>query len=137
MAKNAYYFQHDYDPTGDPKIQALVGEYGATGYGIYWRLIEMLHAEDTNMMPKKKYVYLALSKQMLTDVILVEQIISDCINEFELFQSDESHFWSNRVFVNVKRREELREKRIEAGRKGGKGKKSDDPEEGTEPEANA
>ena len=124
MARNAFYFQHDYDPTGDPKIQALVGEYGAVGYGIYWRVVEMLHSDATHMLPKKKYVYTALAKQMLVDVASVEKIIEDCVLEFELFQSDDGHIWSNRVFLNVKKRQELQEKRVEAGKKSAKSRKS-------------
>ena len=41
--KETFYFQHDYEPTSDPKMQALVGEYGAAGYGVSWSIIEMLH----------------------------------------------------------------------------------------------
>ena len=124
MARSTFYFQHDYDPTGDPKIQALVGEYGAVGYGIYWRIVEMLHSDDTHMMPNKRYIYTAIAKQMLTDVATVEKIVGDCITEFELFQTDDSHFWSNRVFINVQRREDLKQKRAEAGRKGAEQRKN-------------
>ena len=39
MAKDAFYFPHDYEATNDPKLQALVGEFGAAGYGIYSKIL--------------------------------------------------------------------------------------------------
>ena len=63
MTKESYYFPHDYEPTGDPKIQALIGEYGATGYGIFWRVVEMLHSNAEHKLPFKNYIFLAIAKQ--------------------------------------------------------------------------
>jgi len=37
--KKTFYFSHDFEPTSDPKIQALISEYGGLGYGIWWRII--------------------------------------------------------------------------------------------------
>lgn len=64
MAKETYYFSHDYDPTGDPKMQAMIGNYGGMGYGIFWRIVEMLHADDNHRLPLKKYIFQAIAKQM-------------------------------------------------------------------------
>jgi len=57
--KESYYFSHDYEPTSDPKIAALLGEFGAVGYGIFWRIVEMLHSSKDHQIPKKKYIYSA------------------------------------------------------------------------------
>lgn len=115
--KESYYFQHDYEPTSDPKIQALIGRYGAVGYGLYWRIVEMLHTEEKHFLPKKKYIFLALAQQMLTSVEQIEQIVNDCCNLFELFEYDESNFWSKRVFNNLEKRSNISEKRSLAGKK--------------------
>ena len=114
--KDTYYFSHDYNPTSDPKIQALIGEHGAVGYGLYWRIVEMLHEEETHKLPCKKYIYLALAKQMSTSVEQVEIIVKCCIELCELLVSDNDFFWSERVMRNINKRTELSNKRSKAGK---------------------
>ena len=116
IKKDVYYFPHDYNPTSDPKMLAFVGEYGAIGYGIYWRIVEMLHESQEHTLPMKKYIYSALAKQMLTDVEHVLNIVESCINDYELFSSDDEYFWCNRVLRNVEKRIELIDKKIKAGK---------------------
>jgi len=117
-AKDTYYFPHDYEPTSDPKIQALIGEFGASGYGIFWRIIEMLHSEQNHKLPFKKYVFLAIAKQMLTSAEQIQAIIDYCIEPCELFDKDMDYFWSNRVLTNINERAKLSEIRRIAGRAG-------------------
>ena len=119
MAKEAYYFSHDYDPTGDPKMGAMLGEYGGMGYGCFWRIVEMLHSDETHRLPLKKYIFIAIAKQMLTSSEIIENFIKKCIEDYELLQSDGQIFWSNRVDRNLGKRAEISEKRANAGRKGG------------------
>lgn len=114
--KDTYYFSHDYNPTSDPKVQALIGEYGAIGYGIYWRIVEMLHEDELHKLQCKKFIYIALAKQMLTSVEQVESIIKNCIDIYELFKSDNDFFWSERVMRNINKRTELSNKRSKAGK---------------------
>ena len=114
--KDTYYFQHDYNPTSDPKVQALIGEHGAVGYGIYWRIVEMLHEDELHKLQCKKFIYIALAKQMLTSVEQVEAIIKSCIEIYELFKSDDDFFWSERVMRNINKRAELSNKRSKAGK---------------------
>jgi len=116
--KESYYFPHDYDPTGDPKIQALIGEYGAVGYGIFWRIVEMLHSDTDHKLPLKQYIFIAIAKQMLTSAEQTEAIIKYCINVSELFSTDELYFWSNRVNSNFDKRAEISIKRSIAGKAG-------------------
>ena len=113
--KDVYYFPHDYNPTSDPKMLAFVGEYGAVGYGIYWRIIEMLHECSEHYLPLKKYIYSAIAKQMLTDVEYVLKIVESCINDYELFESDNNNFWCNRVNRNVEKMVELIGKKKKGG----------------------
>ena len=118
MKKETFYFSHDYEPTSDPKIQALIGEFGASGYGIYWRIIEMLHSNTEHKLPLKEYLFLAIAKQMLTSAEQTQAIINYCILPCELFVSDNDFFWSNRVNNNFLLRLQLSEKRSVAGRAG-------------------
>jgi hypothetical protein len=131
MKKDTYWFPHDFDPTGDPKMQALLGEYGGVGYGAYWRIIEMLHADSKHRLPLKPYIYLAIAKQMTANVkqsktklnngtILPEYIksfIHDCIHTFELFKGDEHNFWVERVDRNLDKRKVISEERAKAGKR--------------------
>ena len=47
MAKETFYFQHDYSARNDERILELRAEFGWEGYGIYWAILESI-AENTN-----------------------------------------------------------------------------------------
>lgn len=117
--KDTYWFKHDLEPTSDPKIQALISVYGAVGYGLYWRIVEMLHSDNNHCIPLKKYIYIAIAKQMLQTVDFIEKFIPDCVSDFELFYIDNEQLMCKRVFKNIEKRQQIKEKRREAGRKGG------------------
>lgn len=117
MAKDTFFFRHDYEPTTDPKIQAMLSEHGATGYGLFWRITEMLHSEALHKIPKKKYFYMAIAKQLDADVQHVEAFVKSCINLYELFDEDEEYFWSNRVIRNIEYKDSMSQKRSDAGKK--------------------
>lgn len=114
--KDAYYFSHDYNPTNDPKIQALMGEFGGLGYGFYWRVVEMMHEDELHRLPLKQYIYLALAKQLATSVEQINSMVNYCISICELFKSDNDFFWSERVMRNINKRTELSNKRSKAGK---------------------
>lgn len=122
MAKNTFYFPHDFEPTSDPKIQAMIGNHGGLGYGIYWRIIEMLHSNNEHKLPFKKYIIEAIAKQMQANAKQVDDLLNDLVNEYELLQSDGNFFWSNRVNRNFELRLKISEVRKLAGQKGGKSK---------------
>ena len=118
MAKESYYFAHDYEPTSDPKIGALLAEYGAEGYGIYWRIIEMLHSNPEHKIPKKKYIFIALAKELITNDNKIELVINYATDVCELFLEDSEYIISKRVLRNFEKREEISEKRSNAGKAG-------------------
>jgi hypothetical protein len=115
MAKDTFYFSHDYEPTADPKLSALLSLHGGIGYGLYWRIVEMLHSDDSHKLPHKQYLYLALAEQMKANADQVLIIITDCIETVELFKSDGDYFWSERVLRNINKRNDIKEKRQKAG----------------------
>ena len=47
MAKDTYYFSHDYNARNDEKILELRSEFGAEGYGVFWMIVETM-AENEN-----------------------------------------------------------------------------------------
>ena len=90
-------FPHLADPGQNPKLMALIAKHGAAGYGIYWRLIEMLQVSDDNRLQLKQYLYEGLANQMHLIWAGVEEMISDFINEFELFATDGDYFWEETI----------------------------------------
>jgi len=40
MAKETFYFSHDYNSRNDEKIKFLIRKHGMQGYGIFWAIIE-------------------------------------------------------------------------------------------------
>ena len=116
MNKDTYYFQHDYEPTSDPKIQAMLGNWAALGYALFWRIAEMLHADNNHKLPLKQYISMALAQQMKASVEEVDSFINDCVKVYELYISDGEFFWSKRVLRNIDKRNEISDKRSAAGK---------------------
>lgn len=121
--KETFYFQHDYEPTSDPKMQAFVGEYGAAGYGVYWRIIEMLHSDITHSLPYEEYIFISIGKQLQIKPDLVKEMVQNCVELFKLFKNDDGCFWSERVLRNIERRKEISEERAAAGKKSGEARR--------------
>lgn len=117
--KETFYFQHDYEPTSDPKIQALLGAWWWMWYWIYWRIVEMLHSNQDHELPLKPYIFQAIASQMLWSSTEIEAMIKSMISDYELFESQWEIFWSQRVKNNIAKMEEIREKRKKAGSKWG------------------
>ena len=46
MKKDTFYFPHDYNAASDEKIEELLFKLSNEGYGIYWRIIEMLYQNN-------------------------------------------------------------------------------------------
>ena len=122
--KETYYFPHEFNSINDIKIVAMLSDYGGAGYGYFWAIIELLHTEETHKLPLKKYIYLALAKQMVTNAEQIEKFIHSCINDYELFKTDGTFFWSERVLRNIEVRKGISLKRSEAGKLGANAKQT-------------
>lgn len=115
--KEAYYFSHDSNARHDPKITAMRSVYGSEGYGWYWMLVEMMReSEDYRLDMQGKYTWNAFASQLQTESMRIAEFVQDCINEFELFESDGKYFWS----ASLNRRMELRDQKSEVRRKAAK-----------------
>lgn len=119
LKKETYYFPHDYTPTDDPKIMGMVSQYGAAGYGLYWRIVEMLHVDPNHQLPTKQYLMLAIAKQMNSTPDFLLQFINDCVNIFELFEQDHDMIICKRVNRNIEDRERKTNIAKANGSKGG------------------
>jgi hypothetical protein len=114
--KKTYYFQHDFEAISDPKIQYILAKFGGIGYGLWWRIVEMLHQEEENKLQHKEYIYFALANQLKCEQDLVKSFIQSCIEDVDLLGSDGEYFWSERVLKNVGKMQNIKEKRSAAGK---------------------
>jgi uncharacterized protein YdaU (DUF1376 family) len=119
MKDNTNYFSHDYNASNDYKILLLRSELGMEGYGIYWYIIERL-ADAGGKLPKKIIPVLAMETHTSADKI--EKIL----NNFELFESDENQFFSERLLRHLDFREHKKTMASIAGKKSAESRKSTD-----------
>lgn len=115
--KDRYYFSHDYTCITDPKIQALIGKYGTSGYGLFWRFVEMLHEAPENKIVLKAYVLQAISSTFNEPVERIQEILSYMIEVCELFETENDYIFSQRVLDNISKRKKIREARSKAGKR--------------------
>lgn len=115
MSKETFYFSHDYNARNDIKIQALLVEHGAVGYGVYWVIVEILHEESVKKLKLDDMTFVAIARQASTSVEQVKAIVECCL-KYELFTEDDGYFFSKRILENFNKRMEISEKRAKAGR---------------------
>lgn len=113
------YFSHDCDTTTDIKIEGMLRVYGAEGYAIFWRVVEMLHKESSHKLPLKPYIYEAIAGRFLMESNRVQEIIEAMLRCFDLFKFDENFLWSERVQRNVDDFREKKNNKSSSGKKGG------------------
>jgi hypothetical protein len=103
MAKESFYFTHDYNSRMDEKIKLLIRKHGMQGYGIYWAIIEDLY-NNTNVL-RTYYDGIAY------DLRVEQDVVKSIINDFDLFVINGETFGS----LSVERRlNERKEKSIKA-----------------------
>jgi len=127
----AYYFSHDANARHDPNICEMRAEYGMEGYGIYWSIIEMLREQEEYKLNLKRTN--AIAMQTHSDKVLIKNFIGDCIEKFDLFESDGEWFWSKSLL----RRMKLKEQRSEKARKSAEARWGNSKKMRTHSECNA
>lgn len=119
MTKDAFWFPHDSNARYDKKILAMRSGFGFEGYGWYWAIIEMMRDEkDYRLNMGQKYFFQVLAKELETTPERAESFILECIEEFGLFKSDGMEFWSESLIRRMEKKDEIRDKRSRAGKKG-------------------
>ena len=111
MAAKSYWFPHDTTAFNDMKIESMTSVYGSEGYGFYWIIVETLSMEEGYKLSlQKKSVYGVLSRRTQSTPEKIKEFVEDCINDFELFQSNEEYFWSDSLQRRLKKRDDKSEK---------------------------
>lgn len=106
MAKDTFYFSHDYNARNDLKIKRLLSKRGIEGYGVFWAIIEDLY-NNTNVL---RLDYETLSYDLRCSPGLVESVIT----EFDLFVIDGDIFGSHSVQRRLEERNSKSEKARES-----------------------
>jgi hypothetical protein len=114
--KDAYYFSHDGNARNDVKCLRLRREMGLEGYGLFWCLIEMLREEESHTLPLDMVEDIAFNLHTSKEKTLA------VITRYGLFEVDDKNFFSVRLKRSMDSYKELKNKFIEAGRKGGHSK---------------
>lgn len=113
MAKETFWFRHDFDAADDDKTMLLIEQLGLEGYGIYWVLIEKLRGREGYKMPFS--VIPSLARRYMTSPEKMKTVIT----QFNLFQYDEEgFFYSMSLIERMNALNSLKEKRSNAGRLG-------------------
>jgi hypothetical protein len=115
MAKHTYYFKHDFNAHNDEKIVDLLMSHGLLGYGVFWYLIELLASADEYQL-ETNYKRLAFSARA------DEKVLKSVVEDFSLFAIDGDKFFSKSLADRMNKLDEIKAKRVEFGRKGGKAK---------------
>lgn len=118
MAKDSYYFPHDYNARNDRKIVALIRDYKGAGYGIFWATCEMMH-EENGSLEFDAMTISAIAGDINEDIELVKEVLDMCVNKYRLFSKQDISICSNRVTRNLEDRLDKKKVKIEAGRLGG------------------
>jgi hypothetical protein len=113
MAKETFWFKHDYDAADDDKTMLLIEQLGLEGYGIYWILIEKLRGRDGYKMPFS--VIPSLARRYMTTPEKMKAVIM----QYGLFEyDDEGFFYSVSLIERMNALNELKSKRSLAGKMG-------------------
>lgn len=117
MAKETFYFSHDYNARNDGKIKRLLSKHGYLGYGLFWAIIEDLY-NNANALQLD-------CDSISFDLRTTPEIIKSIICDFDLFIIEGNQFGSLSI---QKRIDERNSKSIKARESAEKrwGKKKED-----------
>ncbi len=113
MKKDTYYFSHDSNTMDDYKIVKIIDSLGMEGYGIFWGLIEILRNQPDHTYPVEAAVLKYRQWNTSQDKIKV------VIMNYDLFVLDDKMFYSESLLKRMQIADNKRQKRVNAGRKGG------------------
>lgn len=118
--KTSNWFSHDSNATNDKKIVMLIAKYGYTGYGYWWRLLEILRNEENYKYCVSDAIgYHFLAKELMCSVGDVQLFVQDCIEQFQLLKSNGKYIWNTSLIHRMEHMNQQKEELKKRGRKGG------------------
>lgn len=124
MAKQSYWFKHDYNSRSDGRLINLQMALGMEGVGIYWCVIEMLY-EEGGYLFKTECERIAF--ELRTDSDKIRKVV-----ESSLFECENDKFWSESVLRRLGKSKEKSDKNSTNAKK-----RWDDERKKKEEDANA
>lgn len=97
MAKNSYYFSHDFSARNDPKLQKLLRKHGVAGIGLYWCVVELLHEQDG-------YLRICDCEDVAFALHVDAKMLESLLRDFDLFSADAQNFWSDSALRRIEER---------------------------------
>jgi len=121
--KETFYFSHDTNAFGDPKIRLLVYEFGLWSYGAFWLIIELLAQQRGFKLLRKdleKVLVASVNTPNGVDDVSEDaygKMIAKCICH-GLLCCDDKYVWSDSFNERMQRRKDISVKRSIAGKIG-------------------
>ena len=97
-----HWFKHDFYTCNDQKMQRLDFKYPVIGYGIFFKVIELLYQNDG----KLEYDLDFISFSIKYDKVVINSIL----NDFDLFTIQDEVLYNKRVLESIKEITEKSEK---------------------------
>lgn len=107
----SYYFKHDCHAHEDDKLIELRMKQGASGYGVYFLLLELLSTASGSMLERN---YKRIAYILRED----EALIKEVIEAYDLFELTDDAFWSPRLKAHIDKLLEYSESQAKAGKAG-------------------
>jgi hypothetical protein len=114
MSKDAYFFPHDSNARHDPKILKMRSHYKLEGFGLYWAIIEMMREQDDYLLQIDEDSIKGYSLDLNITPELLNKYLNDCINNFNLFQSNNNFIWSDSLIRRMSNYDEKSDKARES-----------------------
>lgn len=124
--KDAYYFSHDSNARHDPKIIKLRTKHGLEGYGFYFCLLEIMRESADYSIDIEDLE--TVSYQLNISHEKAEEMIKTCI-KIKLLKQDQNKLISESFISRMHEVDEMRKRQSENGKKGGKPKATNNPNE--------
>jgi hypothetical protein len=102
MAKDTFYFSHDYNCRTDEKVKLLIRKHGMNGYGVFWSIVEDLY-NNANAL---RTDYEGIAYDLRTDIDTIKSVL----NDFDLFKIEGDFFGSYSVERRLNDRSEKSKK---------------------------
>ena len=97
-----HWFKHDFYTCMDQKIQRLDFKYPVVGYGIFFKVIELLYQNNGKLEYYLDFISFAISYD--------KDVINSVLNDFDLFTIQDEVLYNNRVLESIKEITEKSEK---------------------------
>ena len=110
MAKiNKHWFKHDFYTCNDPKMQKLDFKYPIIGYGLFFKVIELLYQNNGTLDYDLEFIAFTVNYD--------KEVVKSVLNDFGLFTVDNDKLQNKRVLEAIKEITEKSEKARQSANK--------------------